>query len=98
MNHVKRLLSAALAVAVALLVAHKRAEAQQTGKKPSIVIIWGDDIGKSNISAYSHGVMSYRTPSIDRIARDPQCLMVVPDPTQSCPWHYRRAVGRDTVW
>jgi hypothetical protein len=38
--------------------------------KPNIVIIWGDDIGQSNISAYSHGVMGYKTPNIDRVARD----------------------------
>jgi arylsulfatase len=37
-------------------------------KLPNIVIIWGDDIGQSNISAYSHGVMGYRTPNIDRLA------------------------------
>ncbi len=39
-------------------------------KKPNIVIIWGDDIGQSNISAYSMGLMGYRTPNIDRIARE----------------------------
>lgn len=39
-------------------------------KKPNIVIIWGDDIGQSNISAYSHGVMGYQTPNIDRIAKE----------------------------
>jgi arylsulfatase len=39
-------------------------------KKPNIVIIWGDDIGQSNISAYSHGVMGYKTPNIDRVARE----------------------------
>jgi arylsulfatase A-like enzyme len=38
--------------------------------KPNIVIIWGDDIGQSNISAYSHGMMGYKTPNIDRIARE----------------------------
>jgi arylsulfatase len=38
--------------------------------KPNIVIIWGDDIGQSNISAYSHGVMGYKTPNIDRVARE----------------------------
>src|SRR5262245_27705563 len=38
--------------------------------KPNIVIIWGDDIGQSNISAYSHGVMGYKTPNIDRIAKE----------------------------
>ena len=37
---------------------------------PNIVIIWGDDIGQSNISAYSRGMMGYQTPNIDRIARD----------------------------
>lgn len=39
-------------------------------KRPNIVIIWGDDVGQSNISAYSHGVMGYRTPNIDRLARE----------------------------
>ena len=38
--------------------------------KPNIVVIWGDDTGRSNISAYTHGVMGYRTPNIDRIAKD----------------------------
>jgi arylsulfatase A-like enzyme len=39
-------------------------------KKPNIVIIWGDDIGQSNISAYSHGLMGYKTPNIDRVAKE----------------------------
>jgi arylsulfatase len=39
-------------------------------KKPNILIIWGDDIGIHNISAYSLGVMGYKTPNIDRIARE----------------------------
>lgn len=38
--------------------------------RPNIVIIWGDDIGQSNVSAYSMGVMGYRTPNIDRVARE----------------------------
>ena len=42
----------------------------QTGKKPNILVIFGDDIGQTNISAYSMGVMGYRTPNIDRIARE----------------------------
>ena len=37
---------------------------------PNIVVIWGDDIGVSNISAYSHGLVGYRTPNIDRLARE----------------------------
>ncbi len=38
--------------------------------KPNILVIWGDDIGITNISAYSDGIMGYRTPNIDRIARE----------------------------
>ena len=45
-------------------------EASMATKKPNILIIWGDDIGWFNISAYNHGIMGYRTPNIDRIARE----------------------------
>jgi arylsulfatase A-like enzyme len=38
--------------------------------KPNILIIWGDDIGWFNVSAYNLGIMGYRTPNIDRIARE----------------------------
>jgi arylsulfatase len=38
--------------------------------KPNILVIWGDDIGWSNISAYNHGMMGYETPNIDRIAEE----------------------------
>ena len=38
--------------------------------KPNILIIWGDDIGWYNISAYNLGVMGYRTPNIDRVAKE----------------------------
>lgn len=38
--------------------------------KPNILIIWGDDIGQSNLSCYSSGLMGYRTPNIDRIAQE----------------------------
>ena len=38
--------------------------------KPNIVIIWGDDIGITNVSAYSHGLMGYATPNIDRVAHE----------------------------
>src|SRR6516162_4035945 len=44
--------------------------AQAQGKKPNIVVFWGDDIGQSNISAYSLGLMGYHTPNIDRIAKE----------------------------
>lgn len=39
-------------------------------KKPNILVIWGDDIGQSNISAYTFGVMGYQTPNIDRLAKE----------------------------
>ncbi len=42
---------------------------RQDGKKPNICIIWGDDIGQSNISAYTMGLMGIRTPNIDSIAK-----------------------------
>jgi arylsulfatase len=38
--------------------------------KPNILVIWGDDIGISNLSCYSHGLMGYETPNIDRIAKE----------------------------
>jgi len=38
--------------------------------KPNILVIWGDDIGQSNISAYTRGMMGYQTPNIDRIAKE----------------------------
>ena len=39
-------------------------------KKPNILVIWGDDIGQSNISAYTMGMMGYQTPNIDRVANE----------------------------
>src|SRR6185312_3964419 len=44
--------------------------AKQASKKPNILVIWGDDIGISNLSCYSHGLMGYETPNIDRIAKE----------------------------
>jgi arylsulfatase A-like enzyme len=51
--------------------------------KPNFLVIWGDDIGISNLSCYSMGMMGYRTPNIDRVAREG---MVFPDyyGEQSC--------------
>ena len=40
------------------------------GQRPNILVMFGDDIGQTNISAYSFGLMGYRTPNIDSIARD----------------------------
>jgi arylsulfatase A-like enzyme len=44
--------------------------AQAADKKPNILVIWGDDIGIHNISAYNLGIMGYHTPNIDRIAKE----------------------------
>ena len=38
--------------------------------KPNILVVWGDDVGQSNISAYTHGLVGYQTPNIDRISRE----------------------------
>lgn len=48
------------------------AKTAKNGKstQPNILVIWGDDIGISNLSCYSHGLMGYRTPNIDRIAKE----------------------------
>jgi len=53
---------------VALWVAAFAAQAQDA--KPNILVIWGDDIGITNISAYSRGLVGYRTPNIDRVANE----------------------------
>ena len=45
-------------------------KAKQASKQPNILVIWGDDIGTANLSCYMHGVMGYKTPNIDRLAKD----------------------------
>jgi arylsulfatase A-like enzyme len=66
-RHVVPLLAitAGAVMALSLAISPARAQAQ----KPNIVIIWGDDIGQSNISAYTNGLMGYRTPNIDSVAQ-----------------------------
>jgi len=54
-----------------------------SGRKPNILVIWGDDIGWFNVSAYNHGIMGYRTPNIDRVARE-GCLFTDWYGQQSC--------------
>ena len=58
-----------MAVSTPLLGMAVQVEAQEA-KKPNIVIIWGDDIGQFNISAYNMGMMGYQTPNIDSIAKE----------------------------
>jgi len=57
-----------LMASVALFAAF--ATAQAADKKPNFLILWGDDIGWFNISAYNMGMMGYKTPNIDRLARE----------------------------
>src|SRR4029077_16466683 len=52
-------------ISVAAITSSPVAAQQQ---RPNIVVIWGDDIGQSNVSAYSRGMMGYQTPNIDRLA------------------------------
>ena len=54
--------------ALAACTSAPRAQAQE--KKPNILVIFGDDIGVTNISAYGDGIVGYRTPNIDRIAHE----------------------------
>ncbi len=61
-----RLALVVLGAMLASMVAQVSAFAQQD--KPNILVIWGDDVGQSNISAYTKGLVGYRTPNIDRIA------------------------------
>lgn len=47
-----------------------QSSAAPSGKKPNILVIWGDDIGIANVSAYSNGIMGFETPNIDRIGKE----------------------------
>jgi arylsulfatase A-like enzyme len=69
------IVTAAATAALGTSALMQTAQAQQqpsaaAGRKPNILVIFGDDIGQTNISAYSFGLMGYRTPNIDRIARE----------------------------
>ncbi len=64
-NGVVAVLGIALVLAASLA-----APAFAEDKKPNILVIWGDDIGQSSISAYTRGLVGYKTPNIDRIANE----------------------------
>src|SRR5262245_25110929 len=64
----KSLLIGIMMIAGGVLLSRVPAGAQT--KKPNILVIWGDDVGVHNISAYNHGIMGYRTPNIDRLATE----------------------------
>ena len=59
----RRLWLLGLALAVPMI-------AQSASDKPNVLVIWGDDIGQFNVSAYNMGMMGYKTPNIDRIAQE----------------------------
>ena len=66
-------LAAASAFGAGAAIKVTQAQVQQpapSGRRPNILVIFGDDIGQTNVSAYSFGLMGYRTPNIDRIARE----------------------------
>lgn len=64
------LLSRLFACVLAMLAAAPALAQNSPKGPPNILVIWGDDIGQFNISAYNMGMMGYRTPNIDRIARE----------------------------
>src|SRR5438874_4735470 len=82
LNRRSILLGGSSAIALAAGITDARSQALQlaqaqaprlgapSGRKPNILILWGDDIGYWNVSAYNQGVMGYRTPNIDRIAKE----------------------------
>ena len=69
MSKIKILILRSFAVVAAATLITAPATAQQQ-QRPNIVIFWGDDIGQSDISAYSHGVMGFKTPNIDRLTKE----------------------------
>ena len=64
----KKQILAGLAVSAVILSAGLLFAAET--EKPNILVIWGDDIGQSDISAYTHGLMGFKTPNIDRISEE----------------------------
>ena len=58
------------ALAVTAMLAMAANSVLAAGEKPNILVVWGDDIGQSNISYFTHGMMGYETPNIDRIASE----------------------------
>jgi arylsulfatase A-like enzyme len=65
-----RKLNGLLVVCAALAMVGAIVPAHAADKKPNILVIWGDDIGQFNISAYNMGMMGYKTPNIDRLATE----------------------------
>ena len=64
-----RLLAASMVLGLAWL-PPVLAQGAPSGKKPNVLVIWGDDIGTTNISHNNRGLMGYKTPNIDRVATE----------------------------
>src|SRR6201988_3648776 len=67
----RKLVAASFSFAlVCVFTGHAQSPAPAAAKKPNILVIWGDDIGWQNVSAYGMGTMGYTTPNIDRIGME----------------------------
>jgi arylsulfatase len=69
-NRLVSLVAVAIVFATAVRSDAQTRSGQSQSNKPNILVIWGDDIGTWNISHNNHGMMGYKTPNIDRIARE----------------------------
>ena len=88
MNH--RLAAGFLALSFA---AAATASAQD---KPNILVIWGDDIGVHNISAYNHGIMGYQTPEHRPHRQGRRAVHRLPTPSRAAPRAARRSSSAST--
>ena len=70
MKSIRRSLWLPLVALTCMFAAELTGPVEAQTKKPNILIIWGDDIGYWNVSAYNQGMMGYKTPNIDRIAKE----------------------------
>src|SRR5688572_30690081 len=70
MLRTRRILAVIATTLLASLASAPNTARAEEPKKPNILVIWGDDIGWWNVSAYNQGMMGYKTPNIDRIARE----------------------------
>ena len=64
----------------------EQAQAPAGGRKPNILVIFGDDVGQTNISAHAMGIMGYRTPNIDRVACEGTDLLGFVEYCGLCGW------------
>jgi arylsulfatase len=62
--------ASAMGAGAPIKVTQAQAQPAPSGRRPNILVVWGDDIGIVNVSAYSFGLMGYKTPNIDRIAQE----------------------------